>query len=391
MTKPLIPSPASIVGPGAVELVRRRPGVFDNVNYGRGVYSTVLAGIRAQAALAIAGLADGAVGSNLKLAKGAQLLANAASEYAIPTNLGRTKSVGDATLDRSSSILPLLGGSIKKGTRLSRSPELTMSVPIQAAEYVTTSDVPVLFGQTIVKVPIQAVRDGASANTPRFAPFPYKSLALSDALFDPAFKVTGYDAGGGSDGLGDAEIARYASAFAAGNSGPTDASIVVAALSAPGVRHLLLQDPSFGGMTVFVADPSWAGSERWRASVEQSISDSDFMGHGCQVTVALIDNVVVNCTLTVRVRDTSYLSDTSEIDAAIRKSVRAYFDNREDFNVFGVQPLRGVVSRADRRILRCTAASINKLDGTSFAYMAPYYGHLYLSDNAVSITYQGPV
>lgn len=387
MTKPVVPSPAAIVGAGQVKLVETRPKAFDFVNYGRGNYATVFEGLKAQVTTAVAHLADGVTGANLKLSRGDQLKALIASEFAMPPATGPTKSVGYAVLTRTGT---LLAGSIRKGHRFRRDAEPTKPVALTSADYEADADVAVVAGQATVTVPIVAVRAGVQANTPYFVSSPYRPLVLADAPFDTAFAVTSYTTGGGSDGFDDAALVRYARAYAVGRFGPTNDSAILAALGA-GVRHLLVQDPSPDGTTLYISDPTWGGSPRWANVVRQSMQDSGYIGNGCKVTVVLIDNTLVNVTLTVRLRETSAFSDTSDIDTAIQKTVRSYFDDRPDFNVYSTQALRGVVSRADKRILRCTSASINTLAGTPLTYSAPFFGHLYLADNAVTTSYLGPV
>jgi baseplate J-like protein len=380
----IIPTSASIIAPAIAKLIEHRPRAFASVNLGQGRYAYVFEGLRAQAELAIARLADGAIGNTLNLAKGEQLKSFVASEYELPTEIGPTKAIGSLVLDRTSSIEPKLAGVIRKGKKFRRNPDPNGIVPLEASEYSVSSDTFIDENQNTVEVPLEAVREGASANTPYVLNAGYAPVVSADGLFDKNLIVTTYDMGGGSDGFSDSDVLRYALAYALGEYGPTDDALILAALRAGGVRRIIID-----GSTVYVTDPSWASSSRWCDAVKQSMSDSDVLSYATRFTVAPIPSYPVIVQLTVRLRDNSFLSNTATIDESITKTVRSYFDDRDDFNVIATTPLRSSVTRADRRILRCTAASILNMNGSPF--VSSQLSHAYLAHSAVQITYLPPI
>lgn len=380
----ILPSTADILAPALAEFTTRLPKSFEALNLGRGVWAAVFAGLQAQAALAIAHLADGVIGNTLSLAKADQLASFVASEFEIPNDLGPTTAVGSMTLDRTSSTTSKLAGLIQKGRKIRRDPDANGIVPLVSADYAVAADTQVAANQNTVVVPIEAVRSGASLNTPYVSGVTFAPLVISDALFDKNFAVTSYDVGGGSDGYTDKDTLRYALSYAISQFGPTSDALVLAALRASGARHIIVD-----GSTVYVADQSWGGSTRWTNVVKQQMQVDPAIGYANRFNVSVIPSTPVNVSLTVRLRNTSYLADTTAIDAAITDSVRSYLDDRDDYNVVGISPLRSVVSRADRKVLRCTSATITKLDGTPFQSQSVV--HAYLAHNAVGITYLPPI
>lgn len=382
--RPIIPSSASVMVPAIATLVSRRPKAFDALNVGQGRYSHIIAGLRAQAELAIARLADGVVGNTPQVAKGAQLRAYIASEYELPENTGPTKSVGTCTFDRTTSTVAKPAGVIRKGKKLRRDPITDGVVPLVQADYEVASDTPVALNQNVVDVPIIAVREGSAANTPFVMGVTYPPLALADEIFDKKLVPTVYDAGGGSDGFNDSDILRYGQVFDIGQFGPTDEALILAALRAGGVRHILID-----GDVVYIADSSWGGSERWSLAVKQSMVADESIGYATRFNVDLVPSSPVTVNLTVRLRDAAYLSDTTTTTNKITATVRSYLDDRDDFNVVSASAIRSVVSRADKLVLRCTDASLFNLDGSPFTLTG--VGHAYLAHNAVNISYLPPV
>jgi len=95
--RPIIPKANDIVAPAQATLVAKRPRAFDAINLGQGVYAHIFEGIRAQAELAIARLADGVVGGTYNLAKGDQLKSLIASERELPPIITPTVAIGSCT------------------------------------------------------------------------------------------------------------------------------------------------------------------------------------------------------------------------------------------------------------------------------------------------------
>lgn len=380
----ILPSSSDIIAPAIAELVSRRPRAFDAVNLGRGRYAHIFAGLQAQAELAIARLADGVVGNTRTLAKGDQLKAFVASESELPNDLSADTAVGSCVFDRTASTDLKLAGVIRKGQKLLRVPAPDATVPLVAADYQVSADTPVALNQNVVTVPIEATRAGSSFNTPLVIGVTNENLTVVDQLFDRKFLPISYSIGGGGDGFDDSDILEYAATFDVGQFGPNDDALKLAALRVGGVRHILLV-----GKTMYVADRSWGASERWLAVVKQSMLNDEALGYAIRFDVAAIPSYPVQVALTVRLRDTAYLTETSELDLLIARTVRSYFDDRDDFNVINQNILRAVVTKSDTKVLRCTDTTLTNLDGTPFTL--PTIGHAYLAHSAVNITYLPPV
>ncbi len=388
---PLICTPDEIIGPAITEFVSLRPNALRHINYGEGVYSYVFAGWRAQAALALRRLALAAKATRINLSEGDDLRELVASEFNTPEELRPTTAVGEATLTRAAGAYPT--GTIPKGTRFLRPQVEVPPFPLAAASYESVADVPVAAGALTATVLIRSVEIGSIANTP-LVTSQATGLEVSDTLFDTNFTVTGYTAAGGSDGASNADIRRFAKAFAAGQYGPTTGELVAGCLRNTGVKHFaVVDDPDTAQAVVYIADQNWASGARWASVVEQSLYDNDYVGFGCSASVRVLLNTIVNVATTVRLRDKRYLSDTSGIDASIRKAVRKYFDDRPDWQVWKTAGLRAAIARADRRILSCPTAIVKDEDAVTLAETTPSSAvvHYFLADNAVTITYQAPV
>lgn len=382
--RPILPSSADIINPAIAALIAARPRAFEAINLGQGVYSHIFEGLRAQADLCIARLADGVKGNTKEIATGAQLQAFIASEFELPSFIGPTTAFGTITLDRTASTAPKIAGVIPKGRRLRRDPITDGTVPLVQADYQVAQDTQVILGQNTVDVPIIATREGSSSNTPNVLGVTFPSLVVVDSLFDKNLLPTTYDMGGGSDGFNDADVLRYGRAFAAGQYGPTDQAFVLSALRAGGVRHIIVS-----GNNVYVADPSWGGSAKWAEAVKHAMLDSDAMGYATRFTTAVVPSYPVVVNLTVRLRSATFLSNTAAITDEITSAVRSYFDDRDDFNTVVIPALRAAVSRVDTQVLRCTDATLLNPDGSPFSL--PAIGHAYLAHNAANITYLPPV
>jgi hypothetical protein len=262
-------------------------------------------------------------------------------------------------------------------------------------------------------VPIVAARAGAFAN----APFVDGStsgaggaLQIADVPFDASVRVVSYDAAGGSDGRGDDDLRREASAYARGQYGPTSGAVLAGALRGTGAHRVAVRDitrarvdgastlapAAFTSLTV--ADVSWSSSRLWLAGIAQGIG-AGFLGHGCVVRVAGVTNTRVRCELAVTVRDPVALSDPSGITQSIQTVLGRYFDDRPDWWTWRLAQIRAVVSRADPRVLVCTRAAVHAL-GTDEILTEPTLPvatasgltlpHWMLVANGVSVTYQPP-
>lgn len=401
-TKPQIPSALDVIRPAITALVAARPGALQHINYGTGAYSHLIEGWKAQAALAVARLADGATNGRLSLASGDPLRLLAQSEYDAIPETAPTKSRGTVFVSRTVGTFPQ--GVIPKGTRLRRPALDGVPIPVAAADYVTDSDLVFAQGaQGPFKLDFTAVRAGAFANAPSSifgATNP--PLKCLDRLFDSNIVIGNTDtqSGGsfaafGSDGPQDEDVRRYASSFATGQYGPNRDALVVAAMRSTGVRHIGIRfNAEEAREELYLYDQSWcSGFAVANGYLQQTIADSGFIGFGCVFGMTGGVGLLINVTLTIRLRDNSYLSDTSGIDASVRKALTNYFDNRSDFWIFKLNAIRAVVSRCDKRILRCTTAAVLDYTGTPVAEptQASPPIHFHLANNAVSASYLGPV
>lgn len=383
-----VPTPDELIGKGIDKLAEVRPSTLRHVNLGRGVYANLFAGWRAQAALMCRRNADFVKNGRLPFSKGGPLRFLAGSEFDTPASLEPTKSVGQVVLVRDPG---RIGGSIKRGTRWNRPADDSPQRLWTDAQCVSVVDVGVAQGQTSVTVAIEATRAGAFANRPLFG-VPATELKLADDIVDAqAWTVQSYELGGGSDGIDDAALQAYASAYQTGAYGPNTQAALAGALRVGAVHAIPIDDPSIAALVLYVADESWASSERWTKLVRKSLHDNKFIGFGCKVLVRGISNLVVGANVTCKVRRPEFLTETTDLDAAVQKTLRSYFDDRGDFNRFKNAALRAVTARADRRLLTCSQAELVRLDGTVVDEPgALSTTHFILADQAVRATYLSP-
>lgn len=394
-TRPLVPTADNILTPGLEAHYASRPGVFPHINLRKGVYWHPWLGFRGQAAQAIRRLAFLTANNRLSTAEGQELKDYVASEYDAIPDTGRTFAIGELSLVRTTSTT---AGDVPKGTRFSRKANLASQIPLQSAEYETLGNAHFEVGQTVVgPIPIRAIVDGAAANHPiRTDSSDHGVTPTAGRLFDKTITVSTFGAGGGSDGAGDPYVRRYATAYAIGQYGPTDAESRYGALKETGVRNILVFDePGTGTEKILIADESWGSSTRWASHVQQSLYDDDLVGIGCKVSVQSVRNKVVTAEATVVLRDKNFASETTALDEAIGKAVRSYFDDRVDWNVWKSRAIRAAITNADEKILHCSSITIKDVTGAPLSEIAtPNYAdeqlHYYLANNAVKVTYIGP-
>lgn len=383
-----VPTPDELIGKGIDKLVELRPSALKHVNNGRGVYANVFAGWRAQAALMCRRLADHSKNGRLKFAEGGPLRFLAASEFDTPASLEPTKAVGQVVLVRDPG---RTGGSIRKGARFNRPADTSQQRLWTDMQCVSVVDVGVQQGQVSVTVPIEASRTGSTGNRPLFGALANEIEIADDIVDQQAWTVQSYELAGGSDGIDDLSLRRYASAFETGQYGPNAKAALAGALRAGALHAIALDDPSLAALVLYVADESWASSDRWTKLIRQSLFDNKFIGFGCKVLVRGLSNLLVGANVTCKVRRPEYLTETTTIDAAIQKTLRSYLDDRGDWNRFKNAALRGVTARADRRLLSCLSAELVRLDGTIVSEPdESSTTHFMLADQAVRVTYQSP-
>jgi hypothetical protein len=410
--RPLVPRAGEVIGPGLDALARVRPSAFPFANHDDGRWGDLFVGWSGQVALLLRRLADEAVSARVALARGDALTALTASEFETARLSAPTSAVGTVVLGRGPK--PLTGGAVTRGFGFRRDASDTAQPKIASATYAATADVSWPLNAATVRVPVRATRPGAFANAPWIDGGIQTEglLQLADIPFDRSIRVVSYDASGGSDGQNDEDLRRQASAYAVGQYAPTLGAIVAGALRGTGVHRLAARDVTRLGAAragapqgeaaaytaVTIADASWASGAAWCAAVQQAIVDG-FLGHGCAVKVAGVENVRIRCEVTVTLRDPGALTDPSLITAAIQSALRAYFDDRPDWYTWRLSQMRAVVSRAHAQILTCSNAAVRSLatnavldepDPAPPTALGITHTHWMLVANGVSVTYQNP-
>ncbi len=390
----LVPTADAVLTPALEKIYALRPRSFQHLNYRSGIYWHPFLGWRAQAAFMLDRLAKRAAANRLTTATKQDLLDYVASEYDAVPESGKTFAIGELSLVRTASVK---SGDVPKGTKFSREANPTTQLPLKEATYETLASLHFDVGQTTAgPVAIRAIREGAEPNHPiRVGESIAHGVSVGN-LFDNTITVSTFSAAGGSDGVEDPFVRKYARAYASGQFGPTENASRYGALRATGVRNILVYDiPGTGTEQVLVGDSGWASSERWVKAVQQSMYDNDLIGVGCKVVVSGVTNIVVSVEATVALRDINYATETTDIDNAIRDAVAAYLNDRKDWNVWKSDGLKAAITRAHPKVFNCSSAtmkdtaSVNVPEIVSANYTSTQY-HYFLANGAVKITYVGP-
>lgn len=393
----LLPTADAIIQPVIDKLIELRPNSEPYLTTRTGVYWHPVLGFRGQAAKMLARLALLAAERRLKTAEGKPLLDYVASEFDAVPETDKTTAEGTVTLSRGTGE-EFPGGDYPKGTRLNRAAYTMLGVDYEAAEYETLTDAHIDADDedAEVTIPIRATRAGAHANHPILEndkEIPQVSIPnLVDNMI-----VSAFQASGGSEGPDDPFVRLYAKTYSLGQYGPTEAASKLGVLFATGVRHFLVYDePVQGTETTLIADASWGSADRWAAQVQQSLYDNDFVGFGCKVYVGKVINRAIYIVATVSLRDGIYLAETTDVTNAIAKAVRAYFDDRPDWNTWSTNGLRAAITRAHSKVYQCNtavmrdAATNQVVDEVPTADFTTDQYHYLLAANAMKITYSGP-
>lgn len=392
----ILPTADAVIGPVLEKLYERRPTSFQHLNLRSGRYWHPVLGYRGQTALMLKRLASLVEAHGLSTASGQDLIDYVESEFFLSVDTSRTFAQGFIDLGRSAEE-ELPSGDWPKGTKFTRTSYVANGVSVVSAEYETLADAHFPVGSTAtVRIPCKATREGAGSNAPiLIGADPTKNINIPN-LVENVF-VSDFQAAGGSDSTTDDFIKLFARSCSIGEYGPTQFASRLGALASPGVRHILVyDDTTTGTQNIAVADASWASGERWASQVRQNIYDSGLLGHGCKVAVLKLRNRVIVVDATISLRDTAYLTETTDVDLAVQKAVRAYFDDRVDWNVWNTQSLRSAISRAHSKIYMCTGAVVkDAATGQVLTeILRPDYTaeqvHLYLASNAMKLSYVGP-
>ncbi len=393
----ILPTADVVIAPVVAKIIEKRPNSAPYLNGRTGVYWHPVLGFRGQAAKMLQRLSLLAAERRLKTAEGKALLDYVASEFDTVPETDKTFAEGTVTLGRGTDP-EFPGGDYPAGTRITRSSYTFLGVTLPSAEYETLTDAHIDVNSTApVVIPIRAIRAGAHADQP---------ILLGDNLLTEAISlpplvdnvvVTGFEAGGGSEGPDDPFVRQFARVFASGQYGPTSDASRLGALSATGVRHYLVFDEPVGGtQTVLIADSQWGSSDRWAGIVQQSIYDAELVGFGLNVYVRRVRSKVITVDAAVSLRSGTYLADTTEIDIAVQQAVRSYFDDRLDWNTWNAASLRAAIGRAHKKVYSCSSVVVRDA-ATGVALpeiLSPDYSteqfHLELASNAMKLTYAGP-
>lgn len=392
----LIPTADAVIIPVLEKIYEKRPSAFRHLNLRSGRYWHPVLGYRAQAARMLKRLALLATARRLKSSSGQELLDYVASEYETVPETDKTFAMGTLLLARDAT-LPLPGGVIPKGTRFTRTKFEVIGITFETADYETLTDIYVPADSTAsIPVPIRALRPGAHANTPLYDG-PGQATGITFPKIVENVSTLFFEAAGGCDGADDDFVRLFAKTFSKGQYGPTSDASKLGALSATGVRHFLVYDEvATGSQKILIADASWGSSARWAATVQQTMYDADLVGFGCKVSFGMIRNKVVAVEATVVLRDPNYLTETTEIDLAIQKAVRSYFDDRVDWNVWSEDGLRAAIARAHPKIFNCPSIAVKEFaSGAAVSeILTPNFTteqfHFLVSSNATKLSYLGP-
>lgn len=410
-----VPRLSELLTPGIDALVAIRPNAARHIAEGR--YGAVVEGLAAQAALCRARLADECASARLELAELGLPLYDLVTEYGAVVDPNPKPAIGECVIRRSvTNTSPLTTGNwgnfgvIPAGSRFRRPGDTAAVPPREDATYVAAEPVLVPDEDTsttalgggsyehiqVLDVPIVADRTGPHANTVLLdlSHIQQMPAAIVDPLFDSSFEAIRLAAAGGSNGPGRIDLIAYAKAAYAGQYGPTDSALIAGAFSFGGVKRLALQlDPETAIATLWCTDESWGGSRRFAEAVQNGIV-KDWLGFGGRVQVGAVRNVVMNVACTVILSSPNHAGAANEISANIRKRVLAYFDDRADWWAWKTQALRGIVARADRRILTCTSGQVLNTGGVALTEPSGVIDgtptHYLLADKGVRITFQTP-
>ncbi len=399
----LVPTPDTILRPALEKMYVLRPRSFQHLNLRTGIYWHPFLGYKAQTSLMLRRLGFRVASNRLSTATKQDLLDYVASEYDAVPETDKTFAIGEVTFIRPLRVSPLTpgtepAGDIPKGTKITRAANLTTQIPLKSAQYELLGDVHFDVGQLTSSAPvaIRAIQTGSVPNHPIRAGESVAHGVTITGIFDANITVNAFSAAGGSEGVDDPYVRSFAKAFAVGQYGPTEAASRYGALRASGVRNILVFDlPGTGTEQVLVGDSSWGSSERWTSKVQQSLYDNDLVGVGCKVQVSGVQNIVVSVNATVTLRDNNFLTETTDIDNAVRAAVASYLNDRTDWNVWKTDGLKAAIARSHPKVFNCSDAVMkNTANETVDEITSPDYTttqyHYFLANGAVKITYEGP-
>ena len=363
MTTPILPRLPDVVEYAKFRLGAVRPSAQRFIDAGR--WGDPIAQWKAECSLVLHRLATEVCSARLGLAEGQALFDLVTSEFGAAIAAGPSHAMGNVVLTRPPPLQGgrLPGGLIRAGTRFRKTADPRTCPPVAAAEYESTTPVfvPPHTGQVpqSVVVSMAAVNAGSDGNT---QPWETAVFALSETLFDKNLSVQEGQAAGGAGEFSAVRLRSLAVALATGQYGPVSNALVAGALSTPGVARCVTR--SGAGETIWIADESWCWSKELLAAANQTIQNG-WLGFGCRYELKHIHNLRASVAADVTLRNAGHVADSVDIAEAIKRDVKAYFDDRPDFYMWKRSALRSVITQADRRILSCQWADVRDVDGNT--------------------------
>lgn len=380
MTEPQVPRIPDLLTPAIDALAdgleeRAKEARVHHANHGR--YGDILRGLSQQAAPVRARFTREIIATRLIEANSGQPLKDlAASEYFATLASDPQYAIGEMYLTRTkrnasaSLVGTFLPGVIAKGSKLNRPRSNEGDIPLSDADYLTTEDVfagaddtqaPILDGDQWVHtqtamVPIIAARPGTESNVERSS----VKGAITKSLFDEALPAAErwqgdlIYAAGGMVSVSDDQLRDFAKAMGQGFNGANTAATLAGCRSDPRVRRVTSSlDYTTAILRLYVADQSWATSQRFRDTIRQGLFDNKWIGFGGRIDFGYVYNVPITVRATVYLRDRKFDAERSAITEAIRQKLTGYFDNRPDFYTWRHTAIGGAASTSDYRVQTC--------------------------------------
>lgn len=236
--------------------------------------------------------------------------------------------------------------------------------------FVAAADTPIAATATYVSVPAAAAMAGKASSVGRVA----AGLSLTGQpgpLFDATLLPTSIDASGGVDIESDAELKARQRAYEQGKRGGTIESIRFAALSTPGVKHVVLASRygvgSGGEGVAYVGDANWYADESLCADVARSLESWRAFGPSVNVRKMLLSKVASSATISLARSLVNY--DQARLRALVVQKALDYFATRVDPYAWSATMLGARMSHADDEIVSvdvsCTVGGVASSGATS--------------------------
>lgn len=206
---------------------------------------------------------------------------------------------------------------------------------------------------TSVDVPIIAETAGAAANV-GIVDGGAALTGVPAALFDPTIEIGQVAVSGGMDKEADDLLKLRQRLWEQVRLGSGKARIFLAALTVPGIAHVVLADGTdshIGGFAVcYAGDIDWASTPELLADVATAIDSARALGPGVQVFGLSNSNVTVQATVEMVRPLTNY--NLATLRAACTQKAIDYFGARSDPFTLSSRSLGGRIERANDDIAK---------------------------------------